>query len=184
MTLPSSGTISIGDLRTEFSGPTPSSLSNYYRDGAYVPFTPVNSNVPYIGTISLSNFYGAQAGGGVTISLSAFGTADTGGRIYRTGFNVNSTGTITGIASNSSTYGLPQNWASDGGATASNYEVRLTVNSGPAVDNAGIWLNLGTTRQFSRDGGSTYERSTCTLEIRNAVTTNVKASCTVTLETG
>lgn len=39
MTLPSSGTISIGDLRTEFSGPTPSSLSDYYRNGGYVPTT-------------------------------------------------------------------------------------------------------------------------------------------------
>jgi hypothetical protein len=39
MTLPSSGTISIDDLRTEFSGPTPSSLSDYYRGGTYVPAT-------------------------------------------------------------------------------------------------------------------------------------------------
>jgi len=39
MTLPSSGTISIGDLRTEFSGPTLSSMSDYYRDGGYVPST-------------------------------------------------------------------------------------------------------------------------------------------------
>lgn len=39
MTLPSSGTISIGDLRTEFGGPTPSSLTDYYRGGSYVPST-------------------------------------------------------------------------------------------------------------------------------------------------
>ena len=63
MTLPSSGVISISDLRTEFSGPTPSSLSDYYSGGTYVPAGTQNGSgavIPTSGTIALSNFYGAK----------------------------------------------------------------------------------------------------------------------------
>lgn len=44
MALPTSGQISINDLRTEFTGPTPSALNDYYRGGTYVPGT-VEANV-------------------------------------------------------------------------------------------------------------------------------------------
>lgn len=63
MTLPSSGAITISDLRTEFNGPTPSSLSNYYSGGTYVPAGTRSGSgvvIPTSGTISLSNFYGAK----------------------------------------------------------------------------------------------------------------------------
>lgn len=60
MTLPTTGAISIGALQNEFSGPFPSSLSQYYAGGGYVPtdITGTNGAVPSSGTISLSNFYG------------------------------------------------------------------------------------------------------------------------------
>ena len=61
MALQSSGTITIGDLRTEFGDTGSSSLSEFYRGGSLVPNTATNAAVPTSGTISLSNFYGAAA---------------------------------------------------------------------------------------------------------------------------
>lgn len=60
MTLQTSGTISINDLKAEF-GSTSNRLRDYYRGGSIVPNSPVNSGVPTSGTISLFDFYGAQA---------------------------------------------------------------------------------------------------------------------------
>lgn len=59
MTLPSSGTLSIDDLVSEFGGTAPHSLSEYYRGGGLVPNIPSNFGVPLSGPISLSDFYGA-----------------------------------------------------------------------------------------------------------------------------
>ena len=41
MTLPSSGTLSLSDLQTEFTGSHPISMSEYYKSGGngYVPST-------------------------------------------------------------------------------------------------------------------------------------------------
>lgn len=63
MTLPASGTITLGNLQTEFGGSNPIDISEYYRGGVsnLVPNISVNANVPTSGQISLSNFYGAQA---------------------------------------------------------------------------------------------------------------------------
>lgn len=68
MTLQSSGTISLNDIRNEFSVPLPVSMSQLYRGGSYVPanfyfkgqFYPINETVPTSGAISFSNFYGTS----------------------------------------------------------------------------------------------------------------------------
>jgi hypothetical protein len=60
MALPSSGTISLNDLQTEFGGSNPIAISEYYRGGGLVPDVAVNANVPTSGQVSLSNFYGAS----------------------------------------------------------------------------------------------------------------------------
>ena len=60
MALPSSGTITLQDIQAEFGGPaSPIVLTNYYRGGALVQNTPVNSGVPTSGSIGLIDFYGA-----------------------------------------------------------------------------------------------------------------------------
>lgn len=60
MTLPTSGSISLADLRSEFGGTNPVSISEYYRGGTYVKNITVNSLVPASGVISLSNFRGSR----------------------------------------------------------------------------------------------------------------------------
>ena len=58
MTLPSSGPISIGNLKNEFGGNASPKLSDYYKNG---PFNKNSlSTVPSSGTIALSAFYGAS----------------------------------------------------------------------------------------------------------------------------
>ena len=60
MALPSSGTISVLQVAQMFGGSTPHSLSEYYKGGSYVLTTDTVPNVPTGGTISLSNFHGAE----------------------------------------------------------------------------------------------------------------------------
>ena len=66
MALQGSGQISLANLQTEFGGSNPISLSEYYRNGAYV--TSNNTGVPTSGVISLSQFYGTTAQFSFTIS--------------------------------------------------------------------------------------------------------------------
>jgi len=66
MALPGSGTLSIQDIVDEFGGTAPHSLSEYYRNGAYVGSS--NTGVPTSGTISLSDFYGASAATVLTVT--------------------------------------------------------------------------------------------------------------------
>jgi hypothetical protein len=119
MVLQSSGQISLANLATEFGDSAPHSLSEFYRGGGLVSNSATNSNVPTSGTISLANFYGAQAaieftaeylvvagGGGGGQSLptlpgnNSYGYADGGGGAggLLTGtFTLNSTKTYTAV---------------------------------------------------------------------------------------
>jgi hypothetical protein len=74
MALPVSGTISLSQIQTEFTGSNPISISEYYRGGGLV--TSNNTSVPTSGAISLSNFYGAVRQFAFTIASSATTTQD------------------------------------------------------------------------------------------------------------
>lgn len=75
--LSASGSLSINDLKTEFTGPTPSGLANYYRKGSYVADSWYNRNIPTSGVISLSDFYGGFVGWDTgTFSVSSQGETD------------------------------------------------------------------------------------------------------------
>lgn len=93
MTLQSSGAISLANIQTEFGGSNPISLSEYYRNGAYVGST--NTSVPTSGTISMSQFYGTssvvpfQFMGGKVFKSSGGSTTQTA-----TGMNTHSGGTV------------------------------------------------------------------------------------------
>ena len=56
MTLPSSGTLSLSDLQTEFTGSNPISMSEYYKSGGngYVPSTVAEAvKLPVLETVLL-----------------------------------------------------------------------------------------------------------------------------------
>lgn len=71
MTLQTSGPISLGNLASQFGGSAPHSLGEYYKNGSLAPnltYSNYNSglsgyhipNVPTSGSISLTDFYGAN----------------------------------------------------------------------------------------------------------------------------
>lgn len=60
MTLPLSGPLSLGNIQAEFGGSNPISFNEYYKNGPYVRPYSIAPNVPTIGPISISNFYGAE----------------------------------------------------------------------------------------------------------------------------
>lgn len=60
MVLPASGTITLGNLRTEFGGTAPDKMSEFYRGGGFVPDVATNAAVPTSGRITLKQFYGTQ----------------------------------------------------------------------------------------------------------------------------
>jgi len=62
MALPSSGSISMSQIRSEFPGDsTPNQLSEFYRNGTYVKNWAAAQNIPTDGTIAYSNFRGTSA---------------------------------------------------------------------------------------------------------------------------
>lgn len=73
------------------------------------------------------------------------------------------------------------------GANAANYDVQATITGGSpgafTTGTAGAYLNLGTTRAWSRNGGVGLLRTViATFDIRNATTLAVVASGSITLE--
>lgn len=94
MTLQSSGPISLSQIRTEFGGSAPDSLSEYYAGGAYVPSgtTGVNGAVPSSGTIGLHHFLGTSA-----TDIQTVTNGNNGGGKYGTfrGYTSGSFGSIS-----------------------------------------------------------------------------------------
>jgi hypothetical protein len=95
-------------------------------------------------------------------------------------FTLNNTGTYVSSGNVSSPSGT---WLGSG--AASDYECRATVTSGTLTSGtAGSWLNLGTTRSWSRNdttAGATPTTVNLTLEIRRASDGVVVASSAVTI---
>lgn len=151
MPLPASGAISMSQLRTEFGGTAPDSLSEYYRGGGLVPDVPDNAAVPTSGTIKLTDFYNATA--------RTFGLTDIA--TPQTDFALSGTAEVTITLESDGDILLDK---SVGGATdigawtlpvtvgiGSSYEARLTVNSGdaPSAGTTGTWLGLSGGRVWS-----------------------------------
>ena len=81
MTLPTSGTITLKQIITEFGGPTPSTLRQYLAGGSYVPAGTANGTgiaIPSSGTIDLRHFYGATKFTNVTYTYVGTATDTTG----------------------------------------------------------------------------------------------------------
>lgn len=61
MALPASGTISLGDIQTEFGGSNPISLSEYYQGGSIIGAGVYPNTIPTSGVIQLDDFYNATS---------------------------------------------------------------------------------------------------------------------------
>lgn len=130
MTLPSSGSISLSDIASEFGVSAPYSLSDFYRGGANVPDTPTNSGVPTSGSISLTDFYGASAalpaswstGSDMSVSDEAYGATITSSSRTATVTNGPITLSLSGHAS--------RTWSVNGGAFSSGSK---SVSNGDTV---------------------------------------------------
>jgi len=82
MSLPSSGSIAFSQIQSEFGGSNPISLSEYYRNGSFVPSNQFNGNVPTSGQISMNQFYS-------TDGFNSFGQhviGQSGGKIVQNGW--------------------------------------------------------------------------------------------------
>ena len=98
MTLQSSGAISLSNIAAEMGGSTPHSLSEYYKGGGLVGNHSNNPNVPTSGTISFSNFYGANnTSPGATSHTHALtvGMANPNGITGPHGFRKNQYGSLS-----------------------------------------------------------------------------------------
>ena len=95
MTIPSSGSLAISAIQTEFGGSNPISMSEYYAGGANTPAgtTGNNGTIPSSGALDFNDFRGS--------TKASFMTA-TGGSITTTGnFKVHSfTGSSTFTVTN------------------------------------------------------------------------------------
>lgn len=60
MTIKSSGTLWLSEIRNEFGGSAEYRLSQFYRGGGRVPDVSVNNNISTSGKIAISMFYGAS----------------------------------------------------------------------------------------------------------------------------
>ena len=95
MALTGSGTISLSDIRDEFSpgSNTPVSFNDYYRGGSKIranagnnTATNLAANVPTSGTISLNNFYSQARGWQKTFSSNA--TQQSGSGVFGSDYSV------------------------------------------------------------------------------------------------
>ena len=66
--------VSLSKIQQEFGGSNPISITEYYRNGAYVPSISYNLGVPTGGRISLENFIGARSVQTTTTTVPAYST--------------------------------------------------------------------------------------------------------------
>ena len=68
MTIPTSGAVSLADIRAEFGGGTTTPLHGYVRGGSYVPNTLGNSGVPTSPPITIDDLRGASSYTNISIT--------------------------------------------------------------------------------------------------------------------
>jgi len=182
MVLPTSGPLSLNDIKGEFGGPASPSLGDYYAGGSYVPAgtTGTNGAVPSSGTISISNFYGTSD---VVIVLSNQSIQDfTGGaRDATAGYRLTSAGLAQSLVN--VTYTTLETWCTPT-SEAGNYEVFATLVSGSTPSGTiGSWVALSTTQDWVLSSSIGISKvCQLSLQIRRIGTTTVLATATIDLD--
>tara|TARA_Y200000002_G_C22433131_1_gene558895 strand:+ start:128 stop:751 length:624 start_codon:yes stop_codon:yes gene_type:complete len=93
--IPASGAMRWLDIQNSFGGSNPIGINEYYRTGANVPNSDLNSNIPTSGQIEATDFRGADGFSGTTCSITA-GTS--GGKQPSIGYLAGSYGSNLGTA--------------------------------------------------------------------------------------
>ena len=178
MTLPTSGPLSLSDIQTEFGGTAPTSLSEYYAGGAYVPSgtSGTNGPVPSSGAIGIANFYGTSSlvinfGDAYPYALSYF-SAKAGYVIA----GVNATGVTAGNVYEdvNNTLSQLEQWITPK-SQATNYEVYATyAGVAPSGSSLNSWVSCSSNPYWyiQATGNQTYT-STVSLQVRKIGTTTV-----------
>ena len=130
MTIKSSGSLALTEIQAEFGGSSPISLSEYYRNGAYV--TSNNTGVPTSGQISFNQFYSTVKQFIFTIS-SHVQQADLRTLALAAGWN----GTAPIVATINSGVYLWSDNTGVGGLTVSN------IPTGSIINNYGYIIGRG-----------------------------------------
>lgn len=182
MTLPTSGALSLNDIKGEFGGPTSPSLGDYYAGGTYVPAgtSGTYGAVPSSGAISIQNFYGTGLPV-ITITNQNLSNVTFSPTNSTNGYRLDSNGKV--YENDNASFGFLEDWVTPNGA-ASNYECYVTVTSGTlSSGTSGSWLSLGTTRDWTVLQTSVGVKTcTFTVDIRKIGTTTVLDSATITIE--
>lgn len=126
--------------------------------------------------------FGARANwatGAGTVTIQPFNYSLIGFSPSQIEFNLS--GAVNATDTNA-TLNFQYNWLSSG--AASGYDIRATATSGTfSSGTTGTWLNLATTRAWTRGAiAGTFQSVTALFEIRNASTLIVLASASITLE--
>lgn len=135
MALPSSGSLSLSQIRQEFGSDGATSLSDYYRysSGNLVAATSVNSSVPTAAPISISSFYSAaefmgyETTDGIALTASDFPIGGTAIAEFLISANGQLDYTVSGSFVSSSG---PDYWGTPLTSSAGNiYQIRLVLDS-------------------------------------------------------
>jgi hypothetical protein len=182
MVLPSSGQLSMSQIRDEFGGSNPVSLSQYYRGGSRVRNFGsgsgfINGNIPTSGAIKISDFYNAvnlrglndppgQVSSFTSTPLSAFVELSiySNGNAYIIYHDLFDPAVTINL---SPWYGGPN--------SGSDFEVRVSptlgsFNSGNSVN---TWLSMSTNRFWGiQTSGQQFENRTVTFNVQFRLASN------------
>jgi hypothetical protein len=152
MAIPSTGSISMSTIQTEFGGSSPISLSEYYRSNTYeAAVSGNNTTVPQSGTIKMSQFRGTFQARYIVWKLLGAG----GGGGY---------GVFNGAGSGK---------AADGGNSTITYNgTTYTANGGAGGDNGAIYYNQSGSAGQNADTSQGYSENFGTSGGESAQQTN------------
>lgn len=180
MTLPTSGPLSLNDIKGEFGGPASPSLGDYYAGGTYVPAgtSGTYGAVPTAGNpISIRNFYGTTS---LVVNFNDC-YVDGGYQYYTSiaGYQIcgNTSGAITignAYTDINGTYSQFEQWVTPTSA-ASNYEVYATyTGNAPSGSVTSSWVSCSSNPiWYVSTTGNDSKSTTLTLQVRKVSTTTV-----------
>jgi len=179
-----SATPALSELVSVFGGN--GALSSYARGAGLVPDTPANAAISTtVSGLALSQFANASNTPPTTSGTVALSNRNVSDYVLDGGasaaINFMSDGTLIWTTNGNGSGNVANEWMRNG--TASNYELLVTTTGGTVgTGTVGTWLNLGTTRTYSRNravAGQTWW--TFTAQIRAVGTTTVLATATISL---